>query len=62
MTQFPTPQEIAAKRQRGETLTAWETSVYRLNYRDDGTRYSDNPDVRDKQYAEDNRNSRKANR
>lgn len=59
-TLWPTTDEIAAKRQRGETLTAWETSVYRLNFRDDGTRYSADPVERDAQYDADN--TRKARR
>ena len=51
---FPTVEQIAAKHANGETLTAWETSVYRLNFRDDGSRYSADPVERDKQYGEDN--------
>ena len=51
---FPTVEQIAEKRQQGKTLTAWESSVYRLNFRDDGTRYSSDQKEREAQYAEDN--------
>lgn len=37
---WPTVEEIIAKHQNGETLTGWERSVYRLNVRDNGERYS----------------------
>lgn len=50
---FSTPDQIAKKKHSGLTLTAWETSVYRLNFRDDGTRYSADPKIRDQQYEED---------
>jgi hypothetical protein len=57
---FPTVEQIASKRQRGHTLTAWESSVYRLNFRDDGTRYSADPKTREAQYAADNARTMKA--
>lgn len=53
-TEWLSPDQIADKRGRGEALTAWETSVYRLNFRDDGTRYSSNPEEREAQYEADN--------
>lgn len=53
MTTWPTVDEIAAKYAKGETLTAWETSVHRLNFRPDGTRYSADPKERAKQYEAD---------
>lgn len=52
-TTYPTVEQIAAKRAAGDTLTVWERSVYLLNYRDDGTRYSTDPKVREAQYDED---------
>ena len=51
---YLTPDEIADKRGRGETLTAWESSVYRLNFRDDGSRYSSDPKEREAQMDADN--------
>lgn len=57
-TKWPTVDEIAAKHQRGGKLTPWESSVYRLNFRDDGTRYSADPNERAAQYDADNRRSR----
>lgn len=39
-SEWLTVDQIRAKHLRGDALTAWETSVYRLNFRDDGTRYS----------------------
>jgi len=55
MTQhrYLTVEEIHAKHLRGQPLTAWESSVYRLNFRDDGTRYSTDPRVRRQQYQQD---------
>jgi len=52
---WPTPDQIAVKHLQGLKLTAWETSVYRLNFRPDGTRYSEDPDTRDQEYADDHR-------
>ena len=51
---FPTPDQIAEKKRGGQPLTAWETSVYRLNFRDDGSRYSSDPKERESQYDADN--------
>ena len=50
---YPTVEQIAEKHAKGETLTAWENSVYRLNFRPDGSRYSTDPKVRDAQYEAD---------
>lgn len=52
-TTYPTPEQIAAKHANGETLTAWERSVYRINYRNDGTRYSADAKEREAQYDAD---------
>jgi hypothetical protein len=49
-----TPDEIATKRANGKTLTHWESSVYRLNFRNDGSRYSSDPKEREAQYDADN--------
>jgi hypothetical protein len=56
-SKWPTPDEIATKRAKGETLTHWESSVYRLNFRDDGSRYSNDPEEREAQYEADNTKS-----
>jgi len=48
-----TVEAIKAKHDAGETLTAWERSVYRVNFRPNGERYSSDAKVRDRQMAED---------
>ncbi len=55
MRSYPTVDAIHAKHLQGLPLTAWETSVHRLNYREDGTRYSTDPNERAQQYQEDTR-------
>lgn len=57
---FASVEEIHSKRMRGESLTAWEHSVHRLNFRDDGTRYSNDPKTRATQYEEDNASTQAA--
>ncbi len=53
MPNWPTVDEIAAKVRNRQPLTRWESSVYRLNFRPDGMRYSADPRVREQQYDED---------
>jgi hypothetical protein len=53
---------IIAKAQRGDTLTPFENSVYRLNVRPDGTRYSSDKKTRDAQYDEDIKKEQAARR
>ena len=61
-SQFLTIEQIVAKKGRGEQLTPYESSSYRLNFRDDGTRYSADPKLRQLQYAEDNARTEQARR
>ena len=56
---YPTVDEIIAKVANGQTLTPWERSVYRLNVRPDGSRYSTNADIRERQYEDDIRKDAK---
>ena len=53
---------IHAKYLAGIPLNPYEVSIHRLTYRPDGTRYSANPRVRDRQYDADIRAERRARR
>ena len=53
---------IHAKYLAGIPLNPYESRIHRLTYRPDGTRYSANPRVRDRQYNADIRAERRARR